>query len=160
MADPVRARRLSDHEGRTLTQIVRRGRGNSIRVRRATIIMASASGTPVSAIARLVAADEDTVRDVIHAFNERGLAALDPRWAGGRPRLISDADIAFVVTTATTRPTKLGCPFTRWSLRKLAAYLARCHERRIVISRERLRQILRDKDVSLQRTRTWKESTD
>ena len=41
------------------------------------------------AIARLVAADEDTVRDVIHAFNERGLAALDPQWAGGRPRLIS-----------------------------------------------------------------------
>ena len=77
MVDPVRARRLSDHEGQTLTQIVRRGRGNSIRVRRATIIMASASGTPVSAIARLVAADEDTVRDVIHAFNQRGLAALD-----------------------------------------------------------------------------------
>jgi hypothetical protein len=40
-----------------LTQIVRRGRGNSIRVRRATMILASASGTPVSAIARLVAAD-------------------------------------------------------------------------------------------------------
>jgi transposase len=52
----------------------------------------------VPAIARLVAADEYTVRDVIHAFNERGLAALDPRWAGGRPRLISDADIAFIVT--------------------------------------------------------------
>jgi hypothetical protein len=28
--------------------------------------MASASGTPVPAIARLVAAHEDTVRDVIH----------------------------------------------------------------------------------------------
>jgi hypothetical protein len=51
------------------------------------------------------------------------LAALDPRWAGGRPRLISNEDIAFVATTATTRPTKMGCPFTRWSLRKLAAYL-------------------------------------
>jgi Winged helix-turn helix len=36
----------------------------------------------------LVAADEDTVRDVIHTFNAKGLAALDPRWAGGRPRLI------------------------------------------------------------------------
>jgi transposase len=160
VADPVRARRLSDHEGQVLTQIVRRGRGNSIRVRRATMIMASASGTPVAAIARLVAADEDTVRDVIHAFNEQGLAALDPQWAGGRPRLIGDDDIAFVVTTATTRPAKLGCPFTRWSLRKLAAYLARCPERRIVISRERLRQILHNKNVSLQRTRTWKESTD
>src|SRR3954454_6228299 len=124
MAEPVRARRLTDHEGQTLTQIVRRGRGSSIRVRRATMIMASASGTPVPAIARLVGADEDTVRDVIHAFNERGLAALDPRWAGGRPRLISDEDIAFIVTTATTRPKALGLPFTRWSVRKLVEYLS------------------------------------
>jgi hypothetical protein len=42
---------------------------------------------------RLVAADEDTVRDVIHLFNAKGLAALDPRLAGGRPRLTSDHDI-------------------------------------------------------------------
>lgn len=160
MAGPVRARRLTEEEGRRLTLIVRRGRGNPIRVRRASIIMASSSGTPVPAIARLVAADEDTVRDVIHAFNERGLAALDPQWAGGRPRLISDADIAFIVTTATTRPDKLDLPFTRWSIRKLAAHLGRCHEHRIVISRERLRVILREAGVSFQRTRTWKESTD
>ena len=90
------------------------------------IIMASASGTLVPAIARLVAADEDTVRDVIHLFNQKGLAALvDPRWAGGRPRLISDGDIEVIVTAARTRPEKLGQPFTHWSLRKLAAYLAR-----------------------------------
>ena len=160
MADPVRARRLSDHEGQTLTQIVRRGRGNSIRVRRATMILASASGTPVSAIARLVAADEDTVRDVIHAFNTRGLAALDPQWAGGRPRLISDDDTAFVVTTATTRPEAAGCPFTHWSVRKLVAYLAHNRDRRVKLGRERLRQILREHHISFQRTRTWKESTD
>src|SRR4051812_5605149 len=116
--------------------------------------------TPVRAIARLVAADEDTVRDVIHAFNQKGLAALDPQWAGGRPRMISDEDIAFIVTTATTRPTTLGCPFTHWSLRKLVAYLDCCHERRIVVSRERLRHILREQHVSFQRTRTWKESRD
>lgn len=160
MAEPVRARRLSEYEGQRLTQIVRRGRGNPIRVRRATMIMASASGTPVSAIARLVAADEDTVRDVIHAFNERGLAALDPQWAGGRPRLISDDDIAFIVTTATTRPTVVGAPFTHWSVRKLVAHLDRNHDRRVQVGRERLRQILREADVSFQRTRTWKESTD
>ena len=81
MAEPVRARRLQ--------QIVRRGKHGSVRVRRAMIIMASASGTPVSAIARLVAADEDTVPGVVHLFNAKGLAALDPRWAGGRPRLMS-----------------------------------------------------------------------
>lgn len=160
MADPVRARRLSDHEGQRLTQIVRRGKGGSIRVRRATMIMASASGTPVAAIARLVAADEDTVRDVIHAFNERGLAALDPQWAGGRPRLISDDDIAFIVTTAATRPTVVGAPFTHWSLRKLAAHLDRDSARRVQIGRERLRQVLREHEISFQRTRTWKDSRD
>jgi transposase len=85
MAEPVRARRLTDQEGSRLQQIVRRGKHGSIRVRRAMIIMASASGTPVAAIARLAAADEDTVRDVIHLFNAKGLAALDPQWAGGRP---------------------------------------------------------------------------
>jgi transposase len=130
-----------------------------VRARRVMIIMASASGTLVPAIARLVAADEDTVRDVIHLFNQEGLAALDPQWAGGRPRLISDEDIQVIVTAATTRPEKLGQPFTRWSLRKLTAYLAdRDHPVRI--GRERLRQILQARGISFQRTRTWKESRD
>jgi transposase len=125
MAEPVRARRLSDEEGRRLQQIVRRGKHGPVRVRQAMIIMASASGTPVGAIARLVAADEDTVRDVVHAFSQKGLAALDPQWAGGRPRLISDEDVKVIVTAATTGPEKLGLPFTHRSVRKLAAYLER-----------------------------------
>jgi transposase len=108
MAEPVRARRLTDQEGQRLLQIVRRGKNEPVRVRRAMIIMASASGTLVPAIARLVAAGEDTVRDVIHAFNARGLAALDPQWAGGRPRRISDEDIEVIVAAATTRPEKRG----------------------------------------------------
>jgi transposase len=160
MAEPVRARRLTDEEGQKLQQIVRRGRHESLRVRRALIIMASASGTTVTAIAKLVAAHEDTVRDVIHAFNEQGLAALDPRWAGGRPRLISDEDREFIIATAKTRPITLGRPFTHWSLRKLTDYLARNRDHRVRIGRERLRQILREHRISFQRTRTWKESKD
>jgi transposase len=160
MAEPVRARRLTDAEGQTLQRIVRRGKHDSIRVRRALIIMASASGTTVLAIAGLVQADEDTVRDVIHAFNQRGLDALDPRWAGGRPRRISAEDEAFIVQAATTRPEKLGRPFTHWSTRKLAGYLAGNPVRVVVVGRERLRQLLRRHKISFQRTRTWKESRD
>jgi transposase len=136
VAEPVRARRLSDEEGQRLVQIMRRGKGSSIRVRRAMMIQASAAGTPVPAIARLVAADEDTVRDVIHDFNARGLAALDPKWADGHPRLISGDDEAFIVVTARTRPRKLGCPFTHCSIRKLAAYLADNPDRRTEVGRE------------------------
>ncbi len=86
------------------------------------MLLASAGENRALVIAQLVQADEGTVRDVIHRFNEIGLACLDPRWAGGRPRLLNRDDEDFVVQTATTRPTKLGQPFTRWSLRKLTAY--------------------------------------
>ena len=55
---------------------------------------------------------------------------------------------------ATSRPQKLGLPFTHWSLRKLAAYLARNP------AGERLQQILHAHGISFQRTRTWKESAD
>src|SRR5919202_5904329 len=134
-------RRLSDEEGQRLLQIVRRGEPKMaksvIRYRRAVVVLASASGNTVPAIARLVAADEDTVRAVIHRFNELGMRALDPRWAGGRVVRIGREDEAFLVATATTRPEKLGCPFTHWSLRKLVGYLVD-HPRRIVpIGRER-----------------------
>ena len=87
-------------------------------------------------------------------------AALDPQWAGGRPRLISDEDAEFIVTAASTRPAALGQPFTHWSLRKLAAYLAANATRVVRIGRERLRQILHARHISFQRTRTWKESAD
>lgn len=169
MSTPVRARRLTEDEGQYLLRLVRRGVHDSVRYRRALIIMASASGTRVPAIARLIAADADTVRDVIHAFNDQGLAMLPPRWGPGRPRRITDADIETVVTTATTRPARLGLPFTHWSIRKLTAYLdgdyghqdpAWVPAHPIRIGRERVRRILHEHDISFQRTRTWKTSTD
>ncbi|ONK11218.1 Transposase [Streptomyces sp. MP131-18] len=153
-------RRLTDQEGQKLRQIVRRGSTSSVRYRRAMMLLASAGGNRVPVIARLVQADEDTVRDVIHRFNEIGLACLDPRWAGGRPRLLSPDDEDFVVQTATTRPTKLGQPFTRWSIRKLAAYLRKVHGRVIRNGREALRCLLARRGITFQRTKTWKESPD
>lgn len=112
MSKPVRVRRLTQDERQHLLRLVRRGRHDSVRYRRALIIIASASGTGVPAIARLVAADPDTVRDVIHAFNIQGLAMLPPHWGGGRPRLITGEDIEIIVATAMTRPKKLRLPFT------------------------------------------------
>jgi transposase len=158
MAEPVRARRLTDEEGRALLHIVRRGQHTTIKVRRAVIIMASASasGHTNEAIAALVAAVPDTVRDVIHAFNERGLDCLNPKWAGGRPRRITADDEAYIVDVAQQRPRMLGRPFTHWSLRKLADYLSHppAGVRRVVIGRERLRVLLHRHHISFQRTRT------
>lgn len=162
MAKPVRARRLTDDEGQTLLRIVRRGRHGTIKVRRAMMVLASASGNTNEAIAALVAADPDTVRDVIHAFNDRGLLCLDPKWAGGRPRRITADNEAYIVAVAQQRPKALGRPFTHWSLRKLAGYLSHppAGVRRVTIGRQRLGELLHAHGVSFQRTHTWKETSD
>lgn len=114
----VAPRRLAGVSGQ---QIVRRGSTSSARYRRVMMLLASADGNRAPVIAQRVQAYEDTVRDVIHRFNEIGLACLDPRWAGGRPRLLSPDDADSVIQTATTRSPELGQPFTRWSICKLAA---------------------------------------
>ncbi len=156
-------RRLSDAEGRELQRIVRRG-GKSdrsiVKWRRAMVVLASAGGNDVAAIARLVQTSPDRVREMIHRFNDLGMRSLDPQWAGGRPRQITTSDREFIVETAKTRPTKLGCPFTHWSIRKLADYLGSKKGRRVQLSRERLRQILVAEGITFQRTKTWKESPD
>jgi transposase len=97
---------------------------------------------------------------MIHRFNDLGMRSLDPQWAGGRPRQITTNDRELIVETAKTRPTKLGRPFTHWSIRKLADYLATKNGRRVRIGRERLRQILVAEGITFQRTKTWKESPD
>ncbi|EFE83668.1 transposase [Streptomyces albidoflavus] len=88
-----------------------------MRYRRAMMLPAYAGGNRVPVIAQLVQADEDTMREVIHRFNEIGLACLDPRWAGGRPRLLKPDDEDFVVATATTHPPS---PVSPWPVGRSA----------------------------------------
>jgi transposase len=163
MAERVRVRRLNDAEGRELQRIVRRG-GKSdrsiVKWRRAMVVLASAGGNDVAAIARLVQTSPDRVREMIHRFNDLGMRSLDPQWAGGRPRQITTTDRELIVETAKTRPEKLGSPFTHWSIRKLADYMATKKGRKVRVGRERLRQILLAEGVTFQRTKTWKESPD
>ena len=98
------------------------------------------------------------VREVIHAFNEVGFAALDPKWSGGRPRKFTPAARDLICQTARSTPSALGQPFTTWSLTKLVAYLA--EHRRLLISTETVRRVLREAGISWQATKTWKASRD
>jgi transposase len=164
MAERVRVRGVTDEEGRQLQRIVRRGGGRTdksiVKWRRAMVVLASVGGNEVAVIARLVQTSPGRVREMIHRFNELGTGSLDPRWAGGRPRQITTTERALIVKTATKRPRSLGQPFTRWSIRKLRDYLATKKHRKVVVSRERLRQVLAEEHLAFQRTKTWKESPD
>ena len=88
MSERARVRRLNDEEGRLLQQIVRRG-GKSdrsiVKWRRAMVVLASAGGNDVAAIARLVQTSPDRVREMIHRFNDFGVRSLDPQWGVAGP---------------------------------------------------------------------------
>lgn len=56
-----------------------------MRYRRPLVVLASASGNTVSAIANLVQTSPDRVREGDPPVHKMGMACLDPKWAGGRP---------------------------------------------------------------------------
>lgn len=151
-------REFTSSEGRRLQAIVRRDR-NRIKVRRAQVVLASAQGAKVPAIALRFYFSEQHVRTIIKEFNAAGLEALTPKYGGGRPETFSEEQRSLIVEAALCPPDLLGWPFRRWSLAKLRDHVIRA---RIVpsISIETVRQILKGRKVRLQRTKTWKECND
>jgi transposase len=153
----VFVRALEPEEAQRLVKITRTAR-DRVRLRRAGIVLASVQGRSAAEAAAMFAATPQYAREVIHAFNERGFAALDPKWSGGRPRRFGPVVREIVCRVAKTSPQQLGRPFTTWSLSKLVEHLGEHH--RIVISTETVRAILRDAGISWQATKTWKGSRD
>lgn len=152
----VFVRELSLEEGARLKSISKRARYQSKR-QRAIILLASSTGMSAPQIAAMARTDESHVRKVIHAFNERGFASLDPDYRGGRPKKTTPEQRDRIVAVARARPDTQGVALTHWSLAKLADHLAGLG---IVLCQEALRQTLRAAGLSHQRTRSWKWSPD
>ncbi|WP_374205430.1 hypothetical protein [Streptomyces sp. SP2-10] len=89
-----------------------------------------------------------------------GRAEVDPRRQARRRPHLRDPGQPVHPQGADIRRCALGQPLTRWSLRKLVAYLREAHGRMILIGREALRGLLARRGVTFQRTKTWKESSD
>ena len=152
----VFVRELALHEGQRLKRLSKQSKVASSR-QRASILLASNTLMSAPEIACMWMTDESQVRRVIHEFNEHGFESLRPRFGGGRPRRISIDDEARIVAVAGARPDTLGVPYTRWSLSKLSRYL---RTQAIEVSPAHLGRILARNGISLQRTRSWKQSPD
>jgi transposase len=148
---------LEPEQAQRLVKIARTSR-DRVRLRRAGIVLASVQGRTAAQIAEMFAASEGCVREVIHAFNDIGFAALDPKWSGGRPRKFGPAARDIICQTARSTASALGQPFTTWSVTKLADYLA--EHCRLPVSTETIRRVLRAAGITWQATKTWKTSRD
>ncbi|MFF1419250.1 helix-turn-helix domain-containing protein [Streptomyces sp. NPDC058280] len=89
----VLVRPVSMEEGRRSPRISRTAK-DPVRLRRAIVLLMSVQGRTVKDITSLMRVGEDYVRDVIHAFNERGLDPLDPNRYGGVMHMLAALDLA------------------------------------------------------------------
>jgi transposase len=153
----VFVRELDPAEAQRLVKITRTAK-DRVRLRRAGIVLASVQGRSAAEAAAMFAATAPYAREVLHAFNAQGFAALDPKWSGGRPRRFGPQARETICRVAKTAPAQLGLAFTTWSLTKLVEHLRREH--RVVISTETVRTVLRAAGISWQATKTWKGSRD
>ena len=147
MVHRVQVRAIDNDEGSKLLRIVRRGSGSVVTWRRAQMVLLSAQGMDVPAIAEVTFTSPDRVRDVLHNFNADGFDSLRPKYAGGRPPKFDLKQRAEIRKAALSRPVDHGLPFSTWSLSKLADFLV---AEGVVddISHEGLRTLLREEGVS------------
>src|SRR5687768_6252458 len=131
-------------------------------LRRAQILLASARGERVPAIARALGCNVQPVRNAIHAFAAHGPAALTP--GSSRPRTVhaaSDAVGAARLTELLHRsPRDFGHPTSLWTL-ELAAETA--HAAGLTATRvsgETVRATLARLGVRWRRAKRWITSPD
>jgi transposase len=155
----LRVRDIDDDEGQRLVRIIRRGSGSVVTWRRAQMVLLSAQGMDVSAIAKVAFTSEDRVRDVIRNFNADGFSSLYPKYQGGHPPKFTPGQRREIKKIAKSKPAEHDLPFSIWSLAKLADFLV---AEGVVddISHEGLRVLLRREGVTFQRLKTWKASKD
>jgi transposase len=136
----------------------------------AKMIVRSWEGQRVRPIAQVLGCHAQTVRDRLHAFNERGLEGLGMRpGAGRKPRLTEQERsviLALVKTPPPGKPTyertgELAAPnpdaASEWTLDTLTAA---ARERGIQVARSQVRRIFRREGVRWRRTRLWATSKD
>jgi transposase len=131
-------------------------------VRRCQIVLASEYGAGVPRIARQVGCSDQTVRNVVHAFNTQGVACLQrssSRPHSTRERLGAEGAQQLQALLHQS-PRTFGHPTSLWTL-ELAAEVSFAHgltSQRV--SREAIRTALRRLDVSWQRAKRWITSPD
>lgn len=152
-------RRLTSQESLTLTRWLRQSR-STVKMRRAQVLAFSAQGMRAHEISGQLGMHEEYVRELIRRFNDEGFQALKPRKPTGRRRILTEEEESVLVEIATAPPQAFGRPFNQWSLRKLHQFLVTDKKLITPVSVGTIRNVLKRRGVTFQRTRTWKRSND
>lgn len=160
MRAPIFVRLLSDDERKQLEDGLRSS--DVFVFRRSQILLASARGQRAPTIARNLGCNGQTVRDAIHAFNERGLECL--KEGSSRPHTIHAAfqgeQTEKLRALLHTSPRVFGKPTSLWTL-ELAAEVSFAQGLTAEhVTGETIRATLARLGVRWQRAKNWITSPD
>jgi len=131
-------------------------------VRRCQMLLASAEGQPTTNIARHLRCTDQSVRNAIHAFHQRGAAALQPQ--SSRPHTLSvifDTGACESLRTLLHQsPRTFGKPTSRWTLALAAEVSFAQGLTPRLVSDETIRLALRRLGVVWKRAKHWITSPD
>jgi len=128
-------------------------------LRRAQVILASGQGMDSKQLSETFHYTQRNIATIINEFNEVGIQSIYPKKHTGRPATITKNHETQLVELTKVSPRALGYPFNSWTLYRLRAAAI---EREIFleVSHMSVKRVLKAAGISLQRTKTWKESTD
>jgi len=160
MPKPIFVRELSPEEAQAIQDGLRSS--DAFTMRRCQILLASAAGQRAIEIARNLHCDDQTVRNAIHAFNGKGLAAL--KAGSTRPhdieRGFDDANAERLRDLLHQSPRQFGRATSLWTL-ELAADVA--FEQGLTTTRvsgETVRVTLERMKIGWRRAKHWITSPD
>ena len=160
MQTPLFVRPLGADERAALEAGLRSARGFT--VRRCHLLLSSAAGQHTTAIARTLRCNDQTVRNTIHDFHVRGLAALQPK--SSRPHTIHatfDADgLVRLQELLHQSPRVFGKATSVWTLELAAevSFMQGLTRRRV--SDETIRAAITQLGVRWKRAKHWITSPD
>jgi transposase len=139
---------LSEEELAALRQLHRQTRDANVRSR-CDMILWSHEGLSPPEIARLVRFSGETVRRCIRRYEAEGVGGLFTKPRLGRPRTVTPAYEAELLTLVGQEPRSLKLPFSNWTTANLAETLA--ERTRITITPRQVENYLKTNDWRLRR---------
>lgn len=160
MRPPIFVRTLSGEERKALEEGLRSS--EAFVLRRCQILLASARGERAPQIAKNLGCGQQTVRDAIHDFNERGLDAL--KAGSSRPREVHaafDEESGRALRELLHRsPREFGKETSLWTLKDVAEVSFEEGLTNKRVSGETIRATLWRLGVRWERAKRWIESPD
>ena len=154
----IRVRPITREESETLDRWQRSD--DIVRYRRARILRLSEAKWKCPVIAQALGLHEETVREVITAFNEGGIPAITPRpRSGGRPPSYTEEVAQEAENLVRQAPPAEGGRAT-WTLATLAQAIAARFDHIRMMSHEAVRRLLSMRGVAYRRAKKWLTSPD